>query len=102
MLLRGRCSVGKSHNDFVSILQTSGHYWQFAHTPSEIVFQLQPTPQDSSPTATDPPRRESNSSRFSMSFRVGLESFSSARLKIDSKIDRKTTQNRRPARGGRW
>ena len=59
---------------------------------SEIVFQLQPTPCDSSPTTTDPPPKESISSRFpvvfesiSSHFRVVFE----PRLKIDSKTTEK-------------
>ena len=64
----------------------SGNYF------SEMVFQLQPTPRDSSPTTTDPFPRESISSRFSVIFKSILSRFRVAirnRLKIDSKTTEK-------------
>ena len=59
---------------------------------SEIVFQLQPTPRDSSPTTIDPPPRESISSHFSVVFKSILSRFrvaTQSRLNIDSETTEK-------------
>ena len=67
-------------------------FWGFSLPTSEIVFQLQPTPRDSSPTTTDPPPRESISSRFSVVFESISGRFRVAtqnRLEIDSKTTEK-------------
>ena len=75
--------------------------WVYFKTPppwiSDIVFQLQPTPQDSSPTTTDPPPRESFSVVFESRLQIISKTF---RERLEN--DRKTTRNRLPGRGGRW
>ena len=62
-----------------------------------MVFQLQPTPRDSSPTTTDPLPRESISSRFSVIFESILSRFRIATRKRP-KNDSKST----PWERGRW
>ena len=68
-----------------------------------VVFQLQPTLRDSSPT-TDPPPTESISSRFSVIFESILSRFRT-RLENDSKSTRKRLKNDSKStlwEGGRW
>ena len=65
---------------------------------SEIVFQLQPTPRDSSPTTTDPPPRELISGHFSVIFESILSRF---RVATQNRLenDRISTRNRFPGKG---
>ena len=84
VLLRPVCWVANELARSTRIVRIVSH--ESTVRGSEIVFQLQPTPRESCPTTTDPPPRESISSRSFGRFRVVFES----RLKIDSK----TTEER--------
>ena len=59
---------------------------------SDIVFQLQPISPDSSTLTTDPPHKESISSRFSVDFESFFDRFGvifESRLEIDSEMTEK-------------
>ena len=83
-------------NPLVFTLQTRGR--------SDVGFQLQPTPRESS-AASDPPSQGVNFESFFGRFRVDFESIACRDLKSTQnqlENDRKATRRWLPERGGRW